>query len=144
MENSIKKHETSTTFDVDGRTFVINSYDPMTGNYILMQVLTKVLPLGIGNILSKNVEKGTEKIPSVGASFPVMSKNEFIQLQTDILSTVEEYYKESGMKSPVVRENGTYGVADVTMVLTLKLLVASLTFNFKDFFDELPSLTDLM
>lgn len=137
MENlSAKKREASTTFEFDERTFKINSYDPMTGNYILAQIVQFILPLGVGDMLGAQMG-GTEK--KLGVSGQMMSKKDFIQLQTDILCTVEEVYN-SGNTSPVVRENGTYGVADVTSLMCIKLIVASLAFNFKDFFVELPSL----
>lgn len=133
MEN-IKKRETTSIFELDGRKFEINSFDPMEGNYILSQIITFVLPFGLSDILSSNVG-GTEK--AVGKSGTVMSKKDFINLQIDILKTVNEIY-ETGNKSPVVRENGTYGVADVSMNLLLQLLIASLAFNFKSFFVDGP------
>ena len=133
MEN-IKKRETTSIFELDGRKFEINSFDPMEGNYILSQIITFVLPFGLSDILSSNVV-GTEK--AVGKSGTVMSKKDFINLQIDILKTVNEIY-ETGNKSPVVRENGTYGVADVSMNLLLQLLIASLAFNFKSFFVDGP------
>lgn len=142
MENinfSPKKRETYTTFENEGRKFKINSYDPMTGNYILMQIISCILPFGITDAI-KQQAPGSEKVMnSVNSSGKMISKNDFIALQTDILSTVEEIYS-SGNTSPVVRENGTYGVEDVTAILCLKLIIASLTFNYKDFFKELPSL----
>lgn len=141
MEINPTKRETTSEFVDGNRTFQINSFDPMNGNYILMQCLTFVLPMGIGNMLKSEV-KGSEMIPTETLSAKPMSKADFISFQTDILSTVYEVYK-SGEKSPVVRPNGTYGVQDVSMALLIKLLIASLAFNFKDFFKEFPSLKDL-
>ena len=133
---TVKKRETETTFNIEGREFVITSYDPMEGNYILSQILAFVLPFGIGDMLNSSV--GTERsvIPSSGK---MMSKNDFMNLQTDILKTVYEEFPSTRNRSPVVRENRTYGVSDVTMNMLLKLIVASLAFNFKDFFKEVPS-----
>lgn len=142
MVTEIKKHEISSLYETDGRTFKINSYDPMIGNYLLMQILTNVLPLGIGAGVSKKV--GTEKIPlDTSGNAKMMDKKDFIQLQVDILSTVEEVY-QSGQTSPVVRENGTYGTNDVTMLLLIKLIIASLAFNFKDFFADVLSKEDFI
>lgn len=144
MENNgYKKHETFTTYEVNDRKFIINAYDPMTGNYILMQVLTFVLPMGLGKELGK--QTGTEtKVPSVVTeNAKLMPKEDFINLQKDILSTVYEEMP-GGHRSPVLRDNGTYGVNDVTMGLVLKLLVASLAFNFKDFFEEFQSIEEFM
>lgn len=144
METAFKKRETSTTFEINGRNFVINSYDPMTGNYILAQIVTSVLPMGIGSMLASEVKHGSEMIPSkVSSDFKMMSKQDFVQLQIDVLSTVEELFP-SGQKSPVVRENGTYGVENVSMLLLVKLFIASVAFNLKDFFAEFPSLENFI
>ena len=132
-----KKRETTSEFKYEGRTFRINSYDPMEGNYILTQVLAFALPFGLKDTLLKTLNTGSEtkvEIPEFITQKP-MGKNDFISLQSDILKTIEEVY-ESGNISPVVRQNGTYGVADVTMGLVLNLLIASLAFNFKSFFED--------
>lgn len=145
MENfgfSPKKRETYTTYENDGRKFKINAFDPMSGNYILMQILTCVLPFGISDAIKQQAPGSETAMKVANSNNKMMSKQEFIALQTDILSTVEEVIP-SGNTSPVVRENGTYGVEDVTSVLCLKLIIASLTFNYKDFFKELPSLDSL-
>ena len=125
---TMNKRETVSTFNLNGREFEINAYDPMEGNYILAQILAFVLPFGIGDMLSSSV--GTEKQNVIPTSGKMMSKQDFMSLQID--------------KSPVVRENGTYGVADVSMMMVLKLIVASLAFNFKDFFKEVPSKDAIM
>ena len=145
MENisfSPKKRETYTTYENEGRKLKINSFDPMSGNYILMQILTCVLPFGISDALKQQVPGSETAMKTANISGKMMSKQDFIALQTDILSTVEEILP-SGNTSPVVRENGTYGVEDDTSILCLKLIIASLAFNYKDFFKELPSLDSL-
>ena len=134
-----KKRETTSTFEYEGRTFEINSYDPMVGNYILMQIISLVLPLGITAKLSEKLGAGSE----LGSTGKMMSKQEFVQFQVDILSTISEI-KQSGHRAPVVRENGTYGIEDVTSIMCIKLIIASLAFNYKDFFKELPSLEEFM
>lgn len=142
MENinfSPKKRETYTTFENDGRKFKVNAFDPMTGNYILMQIITCVLPFGLSDILKQQAPGSEAAMKFANSNGKMMSKSDFISLQTDVLSTVEEILP-SGNVSPVVRENGTYGVENVTSILCLKLIVASLSFNFKDFFKEIPSL----
>ena len=138
-EMHVNKHETSTTYIIDGRTFIIKAFDPMLGNFLLMQIASFVLPMGLDMLLSKQV--GTEVNSIKKPDAKPIGKTEFIQFQTDILTNVYEDFG-NGQKSPVVRENGTYGVADVSMMLLLKLIVASLAFNFKDFFDAIPSNED--
>lgn len=146
MENisfSPKKRETYTTYENDGRKFKVNAFDPMTGNYILMQVLTCVLPFGISDALKQQAPGSEMAMKAANSNNKTMSKQDFIALQTDILSTIEEILP-SGNTSPVVRENGTYGVENVTSMLCLKLIIASLAYNYKDFFKELPSLDSII
>nr|DAH26731.1 MAG TPA: tail assembly chaperone protein [Caudoviricetes sp.] len=135
MEN-IHKRETTSTYNMGGRNFLINSFDPMEGNYILAQILTFILPFGIGDMLKSSM--GTEMKSDIGSTGKMMNKKDFINLQIDILKNVEEIFS-TGEKSPVVRENGTYGISDVTMGILIKLIVATLAFNFKDFFDGIQS-----
>lgn len=135
MEN-ISRRETTSTYNMGGRNFLINSFDPMEGNYILAQILTFVLPFGIGDMLKSSM--GTEMKSDIGYTGKMMNKKDFINLQIDILKNVEEIFP-TGEKSPVVRENGTYGISDVTMGMLIKLIVTALAFNFKDFFDGIQS-----
>ena len=129
MENSFKKRETTSIFDYEDRKFEIGSFDPMEGNYILMQILMFTLPFGISDAL--NEKFGTNN----KTEQKTISKEDFIQLQTDILSNVNEILY-TGEKTPVVRPNRTYGISDVSMMLIIKLIIATLAFNFKDFFKE--------
>lgn len=129
MENSFKKRETTSIFDYEDRKFEIGSFDPMEGNYILMQILMFTLPFGISDAL--NEKFGTNN----KTEQKTISKEDFIQLQTDILSNVNEILY-TGEKTPVVRKNRTYGISDVSMILIIKLIIATLAFNFKDFFKE--------
>ena len=129
MENSFKKRETTSIFEYEDRKFEICSFDPMEGNYILMQILMFTLPFGISDAL--NEKFGTNN----KTEQKTISKEDFIQLQTDILSNVNEILY-TGEKTPVVRQNRTYGISDVSMMLIIKLIIATLAFNFKDFFKE--------
>ena len=141
LENNITKRETSSIYEDDGRKFKINSYDPIEGNYILVQIMNFVMPLGLSKLLEKQLGSETS-LPSIGEN-KMMPKNDFLQLERDILGTIEEVYS-SGNTSPVIRENGTFGIDNVTMALTIKLMIASLAFNFKSFFEEVPSLREFL
>ena len=44
---NIQKRETTSTYNMEGRVFEINSYDPMEGNYILSQILAFVLHVSL-------------------------------------------------------------------------------------------------
>lgn len=133
--------ETTKRYEENGRTFILSSYDPMEGNYILTQLLAFALPLGLGEVIKSQLNLGSEgesALPNFGTQRP-MAKEDFMQLQKDILKTISEELS-GGNTTPVLRDNGTYGITDITLGLTLRLLGASIAFNFKDFFGELPSL----
>ena len=146
MANNFEKRVTDSIYEDNGRKFKLGSYDPIEGNYILSQVLSFVLPFGIGDALFSAVEEGSEFKVSNGkrqTNMPKMSKEDFTSLMRDILMTVEEIY-DGGTSSPVVRDNGTYGIDNFTMSLAIKLVIASLAFNFKSFFSEVPLAKELI
>lgn len=133
--NNVKKRETSSIFEYEGRKFEIRAFDPMEGTYILTQLLAFVLPLGIDKLLGSKLSMTDYKQQNTQIR---MSKEDFIQFQVDVLKNVYELFDVTGQKSPVVRENGSYGIADLTVNLLIQLIVATLAFNFKDFFEESP------
>ena len=75
------------------------------------------------------------------SSNKMMGKQEFLDLQRDILSVCFE--KLPAGETPVVRENGTYGISDFTASIALQLLIGSIAFNLTDFFGVLPSTSNL-
>lgn len=129
---SVKKRKVEDRIIINGRYFRMHKFDPLTGNYILMQIVTMVLPMGIGEMLNK--EMGTEMLPTMNSGSRMIGKQEFIELQRDILSYV--YEELPAGETQVVRENGTYGIENFTGIIAFQLLIACLAFNFKDFFNE--------
>lgn len=143
MPENIKKRVTEDTIEIEGRTFKLKSFDPLIGNYILLKLITMILPFGIGDMIKKNIGEGTEMIPeSSSTSAKQMSKEEFIEFQRDILKHVFEILP--GDTVPVVRENNTYGIQNFTMTIAISLLVAEVAFNFNDFFKEDSSILGLI
>lgn len=139
MENiEAKKRVVEDELQIDGRTFRLRSFDPLLGNYILTKLLTTVLPMGLGGVISKAA--GTEAIPQDTAKATEMSKRDFLELQRDILSHCDEMLAAG--PAPVIRENGTYGVSGLTMKITIQLLIACIAFNFNDFFEESQSMLE--
>lgn len=126
IEN-IKKRETAKLVDIDDRTFRISKFDPLLGNYILLQLVQFILPFG----LSEKIGVPDALTSNVNQS--VMNKAQFLELQRDILSVCEEVLPAG--ETPVVREDGTYGIIGFTSTIAIRLLIASITFNFSDFFD---------
>lgn len=135
IEN-ISKRETAKLIDINDRTFKIVKFDPLIGNYILLQLIQFILPFGISDKVGI-----PEKLTS-GISRVAMGKNEFLELQRDILSVCSEVLPAG--ETPVVREDGSYGIIDFTSQIAIQLLIASVAFNFSDFFDgnDLTSILD--
>lgn len=130
---NIKKRVTEDTLKIDGRTFQIRKFDPLLGNYIVMQLFMNVIPFGLGDTLSEKVP-GFSSVANKANTGKVMDKATFLDLQRDILSHAVEILP--GDKAPVVRENGTYGIMNFTQKICIELLIAILAFNFSDFFGE--------
>ena len=143
MENDLKKRITEDKIEIDGRTFKLTSFDPLIGNYILLKLFTMILPFGVGDALKKQMGEGTEKIPdSTSSNAKMMSKEEFIDFQRDILKHTFEILP--GDTVPVVRDNNTYGIQNFNMTIALNLLIAEVAFNFNDFFSESGSILDII
>lgn len=123
----MEKRKTFDTYEFGDRKFILTKFDPLLGNYILMQVMSYVMPFGISGVFSNQV--GMESMPTAK-----MSKNDFIELQKDILSGV--YEQLPGNRAPIFNDNGSYGINDVSMKLIVELLLAELVFNFQDFFED--------
>lgn len=126
IEN-IKKRETAKLVDIEDRTFRISKFDPLIGNYILLQLVQFILPFGLSEKL------GVPDALTSSVNQSVMNKSQFLELQRDILSVCEEVLPAG--ETPVVREDGTYGIIGFTSTIAIRLLIASVTFNFSDFFD---------
>lgn len=127
----MSKRITEKTIHWDGREFKVKKLDAMTGCYILQTLLTKGLGI-IGPVLSSKVEGGMPNLPK---GLPAMSKQEFFDLQRDLLSVCEE--KLSAGYTPVIGENGLPAVEDfdTNAPLVLVLTANSLVWNVADFFD---------
>lgn len=131
VEMNIKKRVTEDEYKLGDRTFILEKYNPLTGNYLLFKVFTSLLPLGLDKLISKN-------IPGSGAMDNLtrqpMSKVEFVELQQDILSSV--YERLPAGRTPVIRQDGTFGCNPLTSPETIQLMIATLAFNFADFFAD--------
>ena len=124
----MEKRKTEDIYEYDGRKFVLTKFDPMIGNYILYKLLTFTLPFGLSNKIASMFG-----IDSLGGGEKI-GKEEFIDLQKDILSFIYEQLPEK--RAPIMNNNGSYGIVEPSMILVMQLIVAELAFNFADFFGE--------
>lgn len=122
------KRETTKDIELNGRKFRIKKFDALTGSYIAFQLLTVMLPGGMDKQIG-NLPEGR----------PAMSKKDFIAIQKDCLSVVQEIVKKENAEFPlnVILESGAWGVeglADDTITV-LSLTIHALIHNVAGFFD---------
>ena len=68
----IKKRKVEDTIIIEGRTFKLHKFDPLLGNYILLQLFTVALPFGIGDMLSSAVGSEIPKNEGMIPTFPTV------------------------------------------------------------------------
>ena len=127
----MEKRKVEDIYEIGGRKFVLKKFDPMLGNYILLQLFTMTLPFG----LSDKINQVLDASGQIGNNSRMISKEEFMSLQKDILSYV--YERLEGRDAPLINNNGSYGVSDITIGILFQLLIAEIAFNFTDFFGDL-------
>lgn len=123
----MEKRETHKIVEISGRKWRIEKFDAFTGSYIAYKVLGATLPMGLE-------EKVKGEKPSMD-KMPVMSKQEFFELQLDCLRVCSEVLPAGSAK--VIGDNGAWGVMNVEhdTVLVLALTAHALIFNVSAFFD---------
>ncbi|EHL08976.1 hypothetical protein HMPREF0322_00399 [Desulfitobacterium hafniense DP7] len=119
------KRERYKVAEINGRQFRIGKFDAMLGSYIAFQVMGEILPMGLGKKVGVEAPPGS----------PMMSKQAFMEMQKDCLSVCEELLPAG--PTPVLNENGSYGVNDIEhdAPLVLNLTIQALIWNITDFFD---------
>lgn len=118
----VRKRETKKEIEIDNRIFVLTKYNPMIGNYILYKIVSSALPFNI-----------TEKLGFEISPKNSMTKEEFLDLERDILKTC--YEKLPAGEQPVLIDDNNFGISNFDIFTCLKLVIASLVFNFENFFD---------
>lgn len=123
----MEKRSTIKNIEVNGRKFQIDKLDAMTSCYVASVLMSIALPL-IGPML-------VNQLPMIPKGLPFLSKEEFFDLQRDLLSACSEIL--SAGPTPIIGENGRPAVEDLekNATLVLNLTVTSLVWSVGDFFD---------
>lgn len=121
------KRETTKDIELAGRKWRIKKFDALTGSYIAYKLLSQMLPGGMDKQLG-NMPEGRA----------VMSKEDFVALQKDCLSVVQELKPAGNTELPVavILSSGKWGVEgleDDTFTV-LSLTIHALVFNVAGFF----------
>jgi hypothetical protein len=118
------KRELYKVVTIDDREFRIGKFPAMIGSYIAYKLMSETLPMGIK-------VKGIQTLKNA----KVMSKADFIDIQTDCLKVCAELL--DGGPADVINDNGSWGVEDIknNAKLALALTVHALIWNVMDFFD---------
>ena len=119
VEN-ISKRQSSKLIDIEDRTFKIEKFDPLMGNYILLQLVKFVLPFGLSDKVGIP-DKLTSSVNRVS-----MNKKDFLEFQRDVLSVCSEVLPAGD--APVVREDGSYGIIDFTSAIS-SIVFSSVCFS---------------
>lgn len=122
------KRETTKDIELAGRKWRIKKFDALTGSYIAYKLLSQMLPGGMDKQLG-NMPEGRA----------VMSKEDFVALQKDCLSVVQELKPAGNTELPVavILSSGKWGVEGLEddTVTVLSLTIHALVFNVAGFFD---------
>ena len=122
------KRETTKDIELAGRKWRIKKFDALTGSYIAYKLLSQMLPGGMDKQLG-NMPEGRA----------VMSKEDFVALQKDCLSVVQELKPAGDTELPVavILSNGKWGVEGLEddTVTVLSLTIHALVHNVSGFFD---------
>lgn len=122
------KRETTKDIELAGRKWRIKKFDALTGSYIAYKLLSQMLPGGLDKQLG-NMPEGR----------PIMSKEDFVALQKDCLSVVQELKPAGNTELPVavILSNGKWGVEGLEddTVTVLSLTIHALVHNVSGFFD---------
>ena len=119
------KRETHKKVELADRTWSIGKFDAMTGSYIAYKVMAQIMPMlpGIHDQLGAVAPKNGK----------VMTKDDFIELQTDCLKVCAELLPAG--PAPVLDDKGNYGVEDFDTKMAVVLTVHALVWNLRDFFE---------
>lgn len=115
----MEKRETTKRLEIKGRDFVLEKFDPLFGVYLATTFLGADHKNGMEGIIKSLLSK---------------PKNEFIQLEKDILSYCYEILPSGRVK--LIDDGGNFAVQDMTSALVLSIVVQSLMFSLTDFFDQ--------
>ena len=129
------KRETSKTIEVQGKKFVIRSFDAFTGAYIAFTLMEKMLPMGVEDKVKAAMRgegKDVDSLPTPNRA--LMSKGEFYQFMKDCLSVVYEVFP--ARTAPVLNANGSWADEELkdNAPLAIILVIQALMFNVSGFF----------
>jgi hypothetical protein len=118
--------------EISGRKFRVGKFDAQTGSYIAFKLTTQVLPFGLDAKMGGIVSLLSNRKP--------MSKEEFIELQTDCLKVCSEVIEKNGAQATlsVLMEDGSFGIEDLKQdaMTVIMLTIHALMFNVTSFFGE--------
>lgn len=119
--------------EISGRRFRIGRFDARTGSYIAFRLMTQILPMGMDSEVFGGIGESLPK------NRPMMSRDEFMELQNDCLRVCSEIQSVGGNDAPVLvlMPSGEWGVAGLEddAVMVIALTVHALVFNVSSFFD---------
>lgn len=140
MGNTTNLREEFTYMELNGEDYRIGNINPMVGVYIGTKMLDVLSPL-IKGVLSKNSLEDIENLTpddlsledfDIQGALSNLKKEDFMDIQTECLKTVEKHTKSGWTK--VINSNESFAFP-LTIKEVIKLEIECIKFNLTDFFD---------
>ena len=132
-------HEKEKTIEISGRRWRIKKFDPLTGSFIALKMMSKISHIAFG-IVGGNLTDKIVIANSVAAELGSFSKQEFIEIQLECLHVVSEVkmVDEKEMLIPAKTPEGQWAASGLEedALLVMALVSHVLIFNLTSFFNE--------
>jgi len=130
--------ETSRIVEISGRRWKIGKFDPLTGNYILLKLFSRLSHVAMG-VLSGAVSDNAVVAVSIANEIGSLSKQEIVEIQAECLAVCAELttVSEKDIERPIRLPDGRWAVSGIEddALLVITLVGHVLLFNLSGFFD---------
>lgn len=131
--------ELNKVVSVNGKNYQIGRFSAMVGSYVCMKIMGKISGIAVA-IMDGKVTNPAVIASAVSEEIGQMSKQEFIEIQSECLRVCFELLDVGGSATPMplVTAGGEFASPELATdaVTCMLLTVHALVFNLSPFFDE--------
>lgn len=140
----MQKREVFKDIELSGRKWRIQKFTPLTGSYILYQLMYTMIPLGFDEMVLSAVgnQSGTDVgglLGSMGMAVQrtMMTRQQFVDLQMDCLKVCKELRPLGNDEAAldILMPDGRWAVEEPDVMTVLMLMGHALIFNLTSFFE---------
>lgn len=134
------KRENFKKIQIQGRNFIIRKFDALTGSYTVLKIGALFAPL-FKNIDFSKIDINSEDkmknisaidLTGIGASLSTLKEEDYLYVQRKCLQVCYEDLPAGSAQ--VLKENLSFGVAEIDSKTVLALMIQTILFNVTDFF----------